>query len=300
MDVGPGSFIADGHAAKPEDYVAPRRLLCPVPIARLRCPNRRTWDRIRAGTPCSIVSRRRSLAGKLADWCRSIPGLFRYYPGHRRVPAGPRAFIEVLHETTPQVSPPHGHYLYSWERYFSGKLKNHPSRATTAARRVGLADNPFTLCASPAYIARLGMPATTDELVGHPCIRLHGMDRWAFTRDGETLRFRITRPLSASTVDAVRAACIAGFGIAMMIYWDVHEQFERGELQRIVLEDVKPLEIGIWAVISTRTQMPPGLGHPSTRCGRSSFPPWLDRRGASRYRGRTGGVTLRNRGSCAS
>ena len=56
--------------------------------------------------------------------------------------------------------------------------------------------------------------------------------------------------------DAVRAACIAGVGIAMLTYWDVHEQIERGELKRIVLTDVEPLEVGIWAVFQTRTQMP--------------------------------------------
>lgn len=37
----------------------------------------------------------------LSDWCPSIPGLFLYYPGHRHVPAGLRAFIEVLRETIP-------------------------------------------------------------------------------------------------------------------------------------------------------------------------------------------------------
>jgi DNA-binding transcriptional LysR family regulator len=39
-------------------------------------------------------------AGKLErlldDWCPWIPGLFLYYPGHRHVPPGLRAFIEVL------------------------------------------------------------------------------------------------------------------------------------------------------------------------------------------------------------
>jgi len=42
----------------------------------------------------------------------------------------------------------------------------------------------------------------------------------------------------------------------MLTYWDVHEQIERGELKRIVLADVRPLEVGIWAVFPTRAHMP--------------------------------------------
>lgn len=34
----------------------------------------------------------------LEDWCPWIPGLFLYYPGHRNVPMGLRAFIDVLKE----------------------------------------------------------------------------------------------------------------------------------------------------------------------------------------------------------
>ena len=117
-------------------------------------------------------------------------------------------------------------------------------------------DNPFTMIASPGYVARFGQPVTTEDLVRHSCIRLHAMDTWPFTRGGEMHRVRISGPFSASTVDAVRAACIAGVGIAMLTYWDVHEQVARGELQRIVLADVEPREVGIWAVFPTRAHMP--------------------------------------------
>jgi DNA-binding transcriptional LysR family regulator len=37
----------------------------------------------------------------LSNWCPAIPGLFLYYAGHRHVPAGLRAFIEVLKELMP-------------------------------------------------------------------------------------------------------------------------------------------------------------------------------------------------------
>lgn len=36
------------------------------------------------------------LVAMLEDWCPEIPGLCLYYPGHRHVPSGLRAFIDLL------------------------------------------------------------------------------------------------------------------------------------------------------------------------------------------------------------
>ena len=36
----------------------------------------------------------------LEAWCPTVPGLYLYYPGHRHVPAGLRAFIEVIREAS--------------------------------------------------------------------------------------------------------------------------------------------------------------------------------------------------------
>ncbi|MFG1412739.1 LysR family transcriptional regulator [Xanthobacter sp. VTT E-85241] len=40
-----------------------------------------------------------ALKAVLQDWCPTYPGLYLYYPGHRQVPAGLRAFIDVLKAT---------------------------------------------------------------------------------------------------------------------------------------------------------------------------------------------------------
>jgi len=44
------------------------------------------------------------LTGLLDSWCPKFPGLVLYYPGHRLVPPGLRAFVDVLRETESQMS----------------------------------------------------------------------------------------------------------------------------------------------------------------------------------------------------
>jgi DNA-binding transcriptional LysR family regulator len=56
-----------------------------------------------AYVPERVVSRslvEAQLVKVLEDWCPSIPGLFLYYPGHRHIPSGLQAFIEVLRDCT--------------------------------------------------------------------------------------------------------------------------------------------------------------------------------------------------------
>jgi DNA-binding transcriptional LysR family regulator len=43
---------------------------------------------------------KKRLVALLVDWCPVIPGLFLYFPGNRHIPAGLRAFVELLREET--------------------------------------------------------------------------------------------------------------------------------------------------------------------------------------------------------
>ncbi|MDM7968168.1 MAG: LysR family transcriptional regulator [Paracoccaceae bacterium] len=119
-----------------------------------------------------------------------------------------------------------------------------------------LASNPRVLCASPKYIRRFGKPLTTDDLVSHPCLTLHGMPSWPLESNGETRTIRVTGPFATSSIEAVRAACLEGAGIGMMTYWDVWQCLENGSLEQIELSDATLRDLGIWAVYPTRQQLP--------------------------------------------
>ncbi len=120
-----------------------------------------------------------------------------------------------------------------------------------------LADNPRILCASPSYLERFGRPDTIADLINHPCLKLHGIDAWPFRIDGEVARVRAEGPFSANTVDAIRAACGAHAGIAMMTYWDVRHLLLSGQLEQLTLEGAKPDSLAIGAVVPSRKQVPP-------------------------------------------
>ncbi|MDU8501348.1 LysR family transcriptional regulator [Pseudomonas syringae] len=119
-----------------------------------------------------------------------------------------------------------------------------------------LAPNPRVVCASPDYLARHGKPALLDELRHHPCIALHAMPWWSFTKNGEPVTIRAHGPFSANSVEAVRTACKQGMGLAMLTYWDVRQEINEGSLRQVDLEDVMPEQLSVTAVMPTRQRVP--------------------------------------------
>jgi DNA-binding transcriptional LysR family regulator len=119
-----------------------------------------------------------------------------------------------------------------------------------------LAPNPRVLCAAPDYIKRFGKPASVADLLGHSCLTLHGIPSWPF-RIGEEIRWtRVKGPFTANSIEAVRAACLDGIGLAVMTYWDVKDCLQQGSLERIEMKDAQLPELGIWGVYPTRRQIP--------------------------------------------
>lgn len=101
-------------------------------------------------------------------------------------------------------------------------------------------DNRRILCASPAYVASHGQPATPHQLVDHNCLcfllgdEVH--DRWRFTRDGDELSVQVRGNRIADDGDAARRWAIAGRGIAYKSALDVAGDLAAGRLRRLCPE----------------------------------------------------------------
>jgi DNA-binding transcriptional LysR family regulator len=122
------------------------------------------------------------------------------------------------------------------------------------ARRI--AGNPRIICAAPHYLQRHGVPARLADLDAHQCIVLHSVPRWPVVVHGELQRRRVNARFTTSSVDAVRTATLQGLGLAMLTYWDVHQQLRDGELVSVVLEDAEMEDLSVWALTPTRRYTP--------------------------------------------
>ena len=76
------------------------------------------------------------------------------------------------------------------------------------------------LVASPAYIARRGVPATLQDLADHDCLAFShpsGKATWRVTGpDGAQAEVQVAGRFSGNTAQALRKAALAGLGIALL------------------------------------------------------------------------------------
>ena len=76
------------------------------------------------------------------------------------------------------------------------------------------------LVASPAYIARRGVPALWQDLAGHDCLVFShpsGKATWRMTGpDGAPAEVQVSGCFSGNTAQALRKAALAGLGIALL------------------------------------------------------------------------------------
>lgn len=116
--------------------------------------------------------------------------------------------------------------------------------------------------ASPAYLARHGVPREPGELASHRCINWRwqrpggkGLYDWEFEKDGRKVTVSVNGPLTVSHRHIALAAAIQGVGIALWNDRIVQPFIEKGELVAL-LEDWSPSFPG-WYIYYLKTPSTP-------------------------------------------
>ena len=122
-----------------------------------------------------------------------------------------------------------------------------------------LADSRRVLCASPAYLAAAGHPATIAALGDHRLLAARGQMPWRLT--GPQGAFAIERDshVRTNSSEVVRELTLAGVGIALRSRWDVSGELAAGRLVRVLPEIEGSADVGIYAV-HARGGVPSAVG----------------------------------------
>jgi len=111
-----------------------------------------------------------------------------------------------------------------------------PPDARVLARR--MARNRRLLCASPAYLAEAGVPATPQDLARHRCIVIREntatFNNWQLVQGPDKVLVKVRGPLSTNHGEIAVDWALAGHGIVLRSEWDVASYLRSGRLQRVL------------------------------------------------------------------
>ena len=118
----------------------------------------------------------------------------------------------------------------------------------------------FSICASPKLLERLGTPKHPLELTSYPAVvdsNSRMFSNWMFADPdkGEPFPVPVSGQFTVNSPVAVRAAVMAGLGLALIPEFVVRADIAAGRLVT-VLDSYMPQEAGIYAVFPHRRHLP--------------------------------------------
>lgn len=135
---------------------------------------------------------------------------------------------------------------------FDLALRNYAiSDSSLRARK--LADDQRLLCASPAYVKRFGMPKTPQELRDHQLLVFRHTEPRILIAKHTNASSSFPPPGAATRVvcddgASMKVATLAGVGISMHTFWNIHQELKDGTLIRILPDYEVEDHSAIWLV----------------------------------------------------
>ncbi len=127
---------------------------------------------------------------------------------------------------------------------------------TLVARR--LATVRIVVCAAPEYLRRHGTPRTPADLAAHNCLLYTISERpgeWTFDGPQGAVSVKVAGALRSNNGELLRAAALAGEGIAVQPTFLVGEDLRQGKLVP-VLPRFRQAALAAYAVYPTRRHLP--------------------------------------------
>jgi DNA-binding transcriptional LysR family regulator len=122
-----------------------------------------------------------------------------------------------------------------------------------------LAADRLILVAAPHYLAERGLPSAADGLAAHVCLPLGDTWTWTLVRDRVETGVRLNGRLRSDNADVVRAAAIAGHGIARLSELHAASDIAAGRLVRVLEDYDAGGHAGIWALYPNGKHVLPRL-----------------------------------------
>ncbi|RUT25668.1 transcriptional regulator [Asaia sp. W19] len=118
-----------------------------------------------------------------------------------------------------------------------------------------LATGKRSVLATPAYLARAGMPLVPADLADHNAIVYSQLPNvWSFHRDGSAVSVSVAGRLRVSAAEGLRAAILADMGLTITSDWMFAPELENGAVTRLLPAWSLP-DIDLWAVFPTGRMM---------------------------------------------
>lgn len=124
------------------------------------------------------------------------------------------------------------------------------------AKKVGAVRR--VVCASPAYLARRGTPASPGDLKDHDCITFENTlssQRWTFNVGKTEKSFPVHSRVIVSTAEAATDAATAGLGLTQMLDYQIDAQRRSGSLS-LVLESFRAPPKPVHLIYEAGTYLP--------------------------------------------
>lgn len=108
--------------------------------------------------------------------------------------------------------------------------------ADSSMRAIRVGTVKRVICASPGYLARMGVPQHPDELMQHTIVTANGLNATTEWKFADGISIRVKPRLSFATNDAAIEASVASFGISRLLSYQIAPHLADGRLQILLPE----------------------------------------------------------------